>query len=116
MIDVYDHEGKTQIALLHLLDDDRWRIFTNAEFKMPGFDVDGIRACFEVRCSQEPIPELVTKEWLDRGEIIPPPRSTSPGRGGLADVKRFEDDFEDACPYQSVGRLACKPFAATREE
>lgn len=71
VIDVYEHEGKTQIALLHLLDDDRWRIFTNAEFKMPGLDVDGIRARFEARCSQDPIPELVTKEWLDRGEITP---------------------------------------------
>lgn len=27
VLDVYEYEGKTQITLLHLLDDDRWRIF-----------------------------------------------------------------------------------------
>lgn len=66
VIDVYEHEGKTQISLLHLLDDDRWHIFANAEFKMPGLNIEDIRSRFEMRCSQEPIPELATKEWLDR--------------------------------------------------
>ncbi|WP_165062080.1 hypothetical protein [Adlercreutzia sp. ZJ154] len=66
VIDIYECEGKTQIALLHLLDDERWRIFANAEFRMPGLDVGDIRARFEMRCSQEPIPELATEEWLDR--------------------------------------------------
>lgn len=27
VLDVYEYEGKTQITLIHLLDDDRWRIF-----------------------------------------------------------------------------------------
>lgn len=61
MLDVYEHEGKAQIELLHLLDDDRWRIFANAEFDMPGLGIEDTRARFEARCSQEPIPELSTE-------------------------------------------------------
>ena len=61
VLDVYEHEGKTQIELLHLLDDDRWRIFANAEFDMPGLGIEDTRARFEARCSQEPIPELSTE-------------------------------------------------------
>lgn len=66
MLDVYEREGKTQIALLHLLDDDRWRIFANAEFDMPGLGIEDIRARFEARCSQELISELSTEDWLER--------------------------------------------------
>lgn len=66
VLDVYEREGKTQIALLHLLDDDRWRIFANAEFDMPGLGIEDIRARFEARCSQELISELSTEDWLER--------------------------------------------------
>ena len=65
VVDVYECDGKTQIAFLHLLNDERWRIFANTEFKIPGFNVEDIRARFEIYCSQEPIPELVAKEWLE---------------------------------------------------
>lgn len=66
VLDVYEYEGKTQIALLHLLDDDRWRFFANAQFDMPGLSVEDIRKRFEARCSQKPIPELSTEDWLGR--------------------------------------------------
>lgn len=66
VLDVYTYEGKTQITLLHLLNDERWRIFTNAEFDMPGLTVKDIRGQFEMHCAQEPIRELTTDEWLGR--------------------------------------------------
>lgn len=66
VMDVYEYNGKTQITLLHLLDDDRWRLFANAEFDMPGLHIEEIRARFEEKCDAEAIPELTTEQWLDR--------------------------------------------------
>lgn len=66
VVDAYEYEGKTQITLLHLLDDERWRLFEHAEFDMPGLNVEEIRARFRTRCQQEPIPELATSQWLER--------------------------------------------------
>ena len=66
VLDVYEYRGKTQITLLHLLDDDRWRLFANAEFDMPGLGVSEIRARFEAKCDTAPIPELATDAWLER--------------------------------------------------
>lgn len=66
VVDVYEYEGKAQITLLHLLDDERWRLFEHAEFDMPGLNVEDIRARFRARCQQEPIPELATSQWLER--------------------------------------------------
>ncbi len=66
VIDVYECDGKTQVTLLHLLDDERWRLFEHANFNMPGLNVEDIRARFRTRCQQEPIPELTTGQWLER--------------------------------------------------
>ncbi len=68
VLDVYEHEGKTQITLLHLLDDDRWRLFEDVELVVPNLTIGDIRDRFEARCSEEPIPELMTEEWLERCE------------------------------------------------
>lgn len=79
VIDVYEYNGKTQIALLHLLDDDRWRLFANAELDIPGLHVEEIRARFEEKCDAEVISELATEQWLDRCSF---PVGVSPN-GGL---------------------------------
>lgn len=68
VIDVYEYRGKTQITLLHLLDDERWRMFENVEFDAPGLSIEDIRSRFEARCREEPIPELTTETWLERCE------------------------------------------------
>lgn len=64
VIDVYEYAGRTQIALLHLLEED-WHLFQNVDCN--AFDlVTMCRERFEKKCLSSPIPELATKEWLER--------------------------------------------------
>lgn len=57
VVDVFEHAGKTQITLLHLPDDERWRLFPGAELSVVDDLVPGIRERFAAKCCQEPIPE-----------------------------------------------------------
>ena len=92
VLDVYEYHGKTQITLLHLPDDERWRIFENVDLALPELSTNSIRARFEARCEAEPIPELATETWLERckypvgtnlkGELLSPdPKSTEDDDG-----------------------------------
>ena len=63
---VFRHENKTAIVLLHLPDDERWKLFENVDV-----DIDETlmeKACqrFVSACAQPPIPELANAQWLDR--------------------------------------------------
>ncbi len=82
VIDVYHYKGKTQIALLHLLDEPGWE-FLNAEtFGMPKDLISETRKIFEERLDEEPIADITNEEWFDRckkpigidenGELISP--------------------------------------------
>lgn len=62
----HTHEGKTGIFLLHLPDDESWRLWQTAEFAMDRQLYDMAVQRFSAKCTQSPVPELTAKEWLDR--------------------------------------------------
>ena len=62
----HTHAGKTGIFLLHLPDDESWRLWQTAEFAMDRQLYDMAVQRFSAKCTQSPVPELAAKEWLDR--------------------------------------------------
>lgn len=73
VLDVYEFKGHTQILLLHLPDDGRWKLFSKVKLVVNGQDFEEMlitdcRARFENKSQKEPVPELTTKEWLERCE------------------------------------------------
>ncbi len=66
ILDKYEYHGKTQITLLHLPNDKRWKLFQNVKFSVFDDIVNDTRKRFENKCGQEVIPELATHEWLKR--------------------------------------------------
>ncbi len=66
VLDKYEYHGKTQIILLHLPNDKRWKLFQNVKINFLDDVVKDTRKKFENKCEQEVIPELATDEWLDR--------------------------------------------------
>ena len=66
VLDVYSHRGKTQILLLHLPNDERWKVFQNAEFSIEEQLKEKSRQRFVIKSESDPVPELSKKEWLDR--------------------------------------------------
>ena len=65
MLDAYEYHGKTQITLLHLLDDERWRYLIDAVPAAPELEIDAMRINFKFGCEQQPISDLASEEWLD---------------------------------------------------
>lgn len=66
VVDVFEHAGKTQITLLHLPDDERWRLFDGVALSAVNDLIPGVRERFRAKCLQEPIPEVSSDEWLTR--------------------------------------------------
>lgn len=66
VLDIYEYEGKTQILLLHLPEDYRWKYFENTKFSIEDDLIRDSRERFKNKCLTEPVPELATQEWLDR--------------------------------------------------
>ena len=66
VLDVYEMQGKTQILLLHLPNDDRWRMFENMTSDIENQIIELSRMRFKLKAFLEPIPELTTNEWLSR--------------------------------------------------
>lgn len=66
VLDKYEYHGKTQIILLHLPNDKRWKLFQNVRINLLDDVVNDARKRFENKCEQEVIPELATYEWLSR--------------------------------------------------
>ena len=66
VLDVYETQGKTQILLLHLPDDDRWRVFENMTSNIETQVIESSRKRFRLKAFVEPVPELTTQEWLSR--------------------------------------------------
>lgn len=54
VLDICEHDGRTQIALLHLPGDERWRLFGEVEFSSERDAVDACRSTFEDALSGEP--------------------------------------------------------------
>ena len=66
VLDNYKYHDKTQITLLHLPDDERWKLFQNVKIDILDDIVIDTRKRFENKCEKEVIPELATEEWLMR--------------------------------------------------
>lgn len=66
VLDVYEFQGRTQILLLHLPDDRRWKLFENVKLSIEDQLIEDSRKRFENKSVQEPVPELVTEAWLAR--------------------------------------------------
>lgn len=66
ILDKYEYHGKTQIILLHLPNDKRWKLFQNVKINVLDDVVKDTRKRFENKCEQEVVPELATNEWIDR--------------------------------------------------
>lgn len=66
VLDKYEYHGKTQITLLHLPNDKRWKLFQNVKINLLDDVVKDTRKRFENKCEQEVIPELATDAWLAR--------------------------------------------------
>lgn len=62
----HSHQGKTGIFLLHLPDDERWRLWQTAEFSMDQQLYEMAVQRFTQKCAQLPVPELTQTAWLDR--------------------------------------------------
>lgn len=59
-------QGKTGIFLLHLPDDDSWKLWKTAEFSMDQELYEKAVQRFTIKCKEPPVPELTTPQWLDR--------------------------------------------------
>ena len=66
VLDVYEYQGRTQILLLHLPDDDRWRIFEDVTFSIEEQLIETSRQRFEKKAFLPPVPELAKEDWLAR--------------------------------------------------
>lgn len=58
--------GKTGIFLLHLPDDEGWKLWQRAEFSMDKEIYQGAVERFVAKCEEAPVPEFSTPQWLDR--------------------------------------------------
>jgi hypothetical protein len=66
VLDIYNCGNKTQILLLHLPEDEDWKLFQNIVLSLEGDLIKTSRERFENKCNEAPIPELATEEWLAR--------------------------------------------------
>lgn len=65
VLDVYEKDGKTQILLLHLMDDERWRAYMNSADDGSGANVSGARSLFDKACGEDAVEAVSSEEWLD---------------------------------------------------
>ncbi|MDO4680138.1 MAG: hypothetical protein Q4A55_02570 [Aerococcus sp.] len=66
VLDVYEYHGKTQILLLHLPDDYRWKVFEEGNFSIEDYLIEESRKRFEAKALGEVAPEVAGKDWLER--------------------------------------------------
>ena len=66
ILDIYEYQGRTQILLLHLPDDNRWKLFENVKINLEDQIIEESRKRFENKSVQDPVPELAKENWLAR--------------------------------------------------
>ena len=59
-------EGRTLIFVLHLPNDERWRLFTNLVLNIDEDVLAKAVSRMEVHLREDPIPEVTSADWLDR--------------------------------------------------
>lgn len=62
----YTYFDKSMILLLHLPDDDRWKFFINISSEIDSQLIESSIERFKSKCHKSPIPELISKQWLER--------------------------------------------------
>ena len=62
----HSNEEKTAIVLLHLPDDESWKVYKNCAFSMDETVYKMAIERFENKCEMPPVAELTTQEWLAR--------------------------------------------------
>ncbi|HHU08207.1 MAG TPA: hypothetical protein GXZ59_07690 [Clostridiaceae bacterium] len=66
VLDVYEFEGRIQILLLHLPDDNRWRLFEQIVIDIEEELVSTGRVHFESSSLLAPVAALTSRDWLNR--------------------------------------------------
>lgn len=66
VLDIYQYKGKTQILLLHLPNDYRWRFYINATFPQECALIDVSRDSFKMKAFKNARSSLTTEDWLKR--------------------------------------------------
>lgn len=66
IVGTHSYNGKTMIVLLHLPDDNSWKLFENVAINLDEGIFKSCIARFESKAFSEPIAELTTTEWLER--------------------------------------------------
>ena len=61
-----EYHGKTALFLLHLPNDDSWKMFQDITLDKDNEILSSCITRFRDKCEQPPIPELATDNWLDR--------------------------------------------------
>jgi len=59
-------DGKYGIFLLHLLDDESWKIWIDASISLDSSLFEKAVEQFKKTCQLPPVPELATEAWLER--------------------------------------------------
>ena len=62
----HTYKDKHAIILLHLPDDDTWKLFKNVNISIDQQLLDMAIQRFEAKCELPPVPELAAQQWLDR--------------------------------------------------
>lgn len=66
VLGVHSCGGKTGIFLLHLPDDESWKVWQTVHFDLDETLYRTAVERFDAKCSTPPVPELTTPQWLDR--------------------------------------------------
>ena len=114
VLDVYEYKDRTQILLLHLPDDDRWKMMENAEFDIEKQLIQTSRQRFENKSVQPPVPELATREWLDR--CVFPIGMDDHGNLFPLEVNPAEDPAAKATADTAIDPTDLEPGPAATEE
>lgn len=87
------YRGKTGIFLLHLPDDETWKLYLKASFSIDGELYEKAVQRFRAKVEEPPVPELTTENWLVRCAFPL----------GLDDRGAFWP-LEDKAPWETIGK------------
>lgn len=113
------HQGKTGIFLLHLPEDESWKLWQTAEFTLDRQLYAMAVERFKAKCTQPPVPELTARAWLDRctfplgmsdhGQFWPledaPDEAAAPGKEEPPAPRPASDDPREVKRSRYIGCL-----------
>ena len=104
VLSIFEEKGKTEILLLHLPDDGRWKTYQNIPCNEESALIFSCRMKFRTIPRTEPIPELSKEAWLNRcrtplgmddgGNLFP--------TGGEPGPEQEADDSHPLCPDEYI--------------